>query len=325
MTQPITIVIATVGRADALEVCLRSLAAQTAMPGDVQVVHSGSDVETRLICERSEWNDSGLQVCYHVYPHKSAALQRDFAVRRTAQPLIMFADDDMEFEPTWIEALVGPLAQRPDVGATMGAVVNQPLSTPTPLWRVYRRLVARPARAVMPGAVLGALVQNGFPAGATEPIPAEWLTGMATMVRKEAYLSVNGFAPYHRGSSPGEDLDLGYRISRKWRILYVPAARCTHHQAGHGRDDVVRYQYLWMRSRFAFCRSSAQKSVMVSLWHIYLWAAFQTVSELVQLRRGRLRSGFLGACFGRLRGGLSCVGWNPALETFPEWHHRPDA
>lgn len=318
--QPIAVVIATVGRADALEVCLRSLAAQTVLPAEVQVVHSGGDAETRLMCERPEWRDTRLHVRYHAYPHKSAALQRDFAVRRTAQPLVMFADDDMEFEPAWVESLAGALEGRPDVGATMGCIVNQQIPTPTKLWRVYRRLVTTRAKAALPGAVLGALVPNGFPIDAAGPLPAEWIGGCITLLRKDAYLSVNGFAPHFRGSSPGEDVDLGYRISRKWKILYVPAARCLHHQSPAGREGIARHQYLSMRSRYAFCRSSAHKGVLSSLFHIGLWAAFQTLSELGQLRHRRLRPDFFDACKGRVRGGLSCIGWNPAAETFPDWH-----
>jgi hypothetical protein len=54
--------------------------------------------------------------------------------------------------------------------------------------------------------------------------------------------------------------------------------------------------------------------------HIGVWAVFQTLSELAQLRRGRLRPDFLSACVGRVRGAWSCVGWDPAAEQFPEWH-----
>src|SRR5688572_3416600 len=91
----IAIIIATLGRAEALEVCFMSLVHQTTRPAEVWVVHSGDDVATRALCER-EWPSLGLNVRYLAYPRKSAALQRDFAVRRTAQPLILFADDDME-------------------------------------------------------------------------------------------------------------------------------------------------------------------------------------------------------------------------------------
>lgn len=316
----IAVVIATIGRARALKVCLDSLVAQTVRAAEVLVVHSGSDPDTRALCEQDYWALRGLAVHYFAYPQKSAALQRDFAVRRTRHPLVMFADDDMEFEPDWIESLLRVLMNAPTTGATMGRILNQTSAVPTGLWRVYRRLVASPARAVVPGAVIGALVPNGFPADALEPIPAEWVGGCITLMRKDAYLSVNGFAPHFRGSSPGEDVDLGYRISRRWKVYYVPTARCLHHQSPCGRENIGRHQYLSMRSRYAFCRASAGMGAGPALLQTLVWALFQTASELGQLRRGRLRRDFPDACWGRIRGAWSCIGWSPADERFPEWH-----
>jgi len=318
-TDGIAVVIATIGRADALALCLDTLARQTVLPAEIMVVHSGSDPETRALCEQN-WPARGLNVTYFAYPQKSAALQRDFAVRRTRQPLIMFSDDDMEFEPEWIAGLLRELLREPGIGAAMGRVLNQEMAAPTPLWRLYRRLVARARRGFTPGAVVGALVPNGFPRDAAAPIPAEWLAGCVTLLRRDAYLSVNGFAPHFRGSSPGEDLDLGYRMSRRWKVVYVPAARCLHHQSPLGRENIARHQYLSMRSRYAFCRASAGMGVLRSFGQITLWAMFQTASELGQLRHGRVRKDLLAACWGRVRGAYSCVGWDPAAEQFPEWH-----
>jgi GT2 family glycosyltransferase len=317
--QSIAVVIATVGRADALKVCLESLANQTVRAAEIMIVHSGSDPETKVVCDQ-DWSSRGLTVRYFPYPRKSAALQRDFAVRRTAHPLIMFADDDMEFEPNWIESLLRVLTTAPDIGATMGCIDNQHLSVPTGVWRAYRRLVATPARATVAGAVVGALVPNGFPQDAQEPLPSEWIGGCVTLLRKTAYFSVNGFAPHFRGSSPGEDVDLGYRISRQWKVLYVPTAHCLHHQSPSGREHISRHQYLSMRSRYAFCTASAGMGRTRALMHITLWALFQTASELSQVRRGHLRPDFLEACWGRIRGAWSCLGWIPAEERFPDWH-----
>lgn len=316
--QDITTVIATLGRAGDLEVCLASLASQTVVPASVLVIHSGADPETRALCER-DWSSRGLQVCYLAYPHRSAAWQRDFGIKRADSPLILLCDDDVELEPRWVESLLEVVAGDARVGAAMGRILNQPLLAPTDLWRLYRRLVTSRERAVQPGAIIGALVPNGFSVEATEPVASEWIGGGVTLVRRAAYLEVHGFAAHYQGSSPGEDLDLGYRLSRRWQVWYVPAARCLHHNAASGRERIGRHQYLSVRSRFGFCRVSAGMGGVRSWLHVGLWAAFQTLSELSQLRRGRLRSDFLDACLGRVRGMWSCVGWNPSDEQLPEW------
>jgi GT2 family glycosyltransferase len=313
---PISVVVATIGRPSALERCLASLRAQTLVPLEVIVVHSGDDSGTNEVCLR-QWGS--LRVRYLKSPHKGAALQRDLGVREAAHAFILFADDDVVFEPAWIERLAAVVTSDPAVGAAMGAVANQPWAEPRPLWRLYRRLVASRDRAHQPGVVVGALVPNGFPRDAAAPVACEWIGGGVTLLRKEAYASVNGFAAHYRGSSPGEDVDLGYRISRRWKVYYVPAATCQHHHSPVGREDIGHYFYLSMRSRYGFCRSSAQMGVARASWHIALWAAFQTLSEIAQLRRGHLRSDFFAGFWGRVRGGWSCLGWDPSSERFPEW------
>lgn len=314
-------VIATLGRPSALAVCLRSLSAQTHRPDEVLVVHSGTDPATRDVCERHS-RDAAFPVRYFSCRVRGAAPQRDFGVHQASGELILFADDDVELASDWIEQLLAVVCADPGTGAAMGALANQPLPPPTAIWRLYRRVVASAAVAKRPGAIIGALVPNGFPADRRDPMAADWIGGGVTLLRKAAYLSVDGFASHYRGSSPGEDLDLGYRMSRRWKVYYVPSARCVHHEAASGREQIGRHQYLSMRSRYGFCRSSAGMSVVRSWWQICVWALFQTLSELAQLRHGRLRTDFLEACWGRVHGALSCIAWNPAAEPAPEWRER---
>jgi GT2 family glycosyltransferase len=311
----IAAVVPTLGRPESLRACLRTLAAQTIRPSVVLVVHSGDEADTRRVCEQAA-SESRLDVRYYRSPLRGAAFQRHLAIAATSLPLILLAEDDIEFEPDWIESLLRVLDADPSIGAVMGRMVNQPFHQPRGLWLLYRYLVA-PTRAAQPGAVIGALLTNGFPDAAASPMPSEWLGGGVTLLRRDAYFSVGGFAQHYRDSSPGEDVELGYRLSRRWKILYVPAARSIHRQAETGRDSTGHYQYMSMRSRFAFCRATSALGTVGGFLHIALWAAFQTTAELSQLRHGRLPAAFLDACWGRLRGAWSCVGWDPAAERFP--------
>jgi GT2 family glycosyltransferase len=309
----IAAVIPTVGRPRSLEAVLARLAAQTVRPSTVIVVHSGDDADTKMVCDRA----AGLAVTYVHSPHRGAALQRDLAIRSTTCPFILLAEDDVEPEPEWIASLIGVLADDPSAAAAMGRMLNQPFVSAPGVWRLYRRLVA-PRRANQAGAVVGALLSNGFPLDATGPMPSEWIGGGITLMRRQAYLDVGGFAAHFRGSSPGEDIELGFRLSREWRVWYVPAARAVHNQVITGREPVGQLMYWSMRSRYAFCRW--RDGTVMAFMHIGLWAAFQTLSELAQLRRGRVRPDFVAALGGRVRGAWSCVGWDPTAERFPEWH-----
>jgi GT2 family glycosyltransferase len=306
----ISAIIPTVGRPEPLRLCLMSLVKQTVRVSEVVVVHCGDDEQTFNVTNDPRWAESGLEVRYFHYPERNCAQQRNFAIERARYDNLLLIDDDVEVEPEWVEELFKPIWNDSTVGATMGRLVNQPLATPTPFWRIYRILLCGSERGSAPGRLIGAALPNGFPTTAHEPIPCEWIRGGASALRREAFESVGGFASFFTGSSPGEDLDLGYRLSRRWKVMYVPSAKCIHHQAPSGREESDRHQYLSMRARFGILTITMGKNRYAALAHVGLWALVQFLSEVASLRRGFLRPDLPRAWSGRLRGFLSCI-WHP--------------
>lgn len=311
LPKPISAIIATVGRPELLRRCLESLAKQTVRIAEVVVVHCGSDAETREVTKDARWHQAGFDVWYFHHEERNCAQQRNFGIERAKYNDLLLIDDDVEVDPRWVEELFQPIWSDPEVGATMGNLTNQPMATPTLFWRIYRIVIHGRSKGFEPGRLIGAALPNGFPTTAQQPIPCEWIGGGASALRREAFESVGGFASFFAGSSPGEDLDLGYRLSRKWKVYYVPSAKCIHHQSPSGREESDQHQYLSMRSRFGILTITMGKSRYAALGHIALWAMVQGLSEVASLRHGMLRSDLPRAWSGRLRGFLSCVSWSP--------------
>lgn len=307
MTPQISAIIATVGRPELLRLCLESLSKQTVPISEVVVVHCGDDRETMAVTNDPRWEKAGLEVRYFHHPQRNCAQQRNFAIQRARYDNLLLIDDDVEVDPHWAEELFRPIWADPKVGATMGNLINQPMAQPTFFWRVYRRVLHGRVKGFEPGRLIGAALPNGFPVTAREPIPCEWIGGGASALRREAFEAAGGFASFFVGSSPGEDLDLGYRISRAWKVYYVPSAKCIHHQSPSGREESDQHQYLSMRSRFGILTLTMGKSRYAALGHVGLWALVQGLSELASLRRGLLRPDLPRAWSGRVRGFLSCL------------------
>jgi GT2 family glycosyltransferase len=300
----ISAIIATLGRPEMLRRCLDSLAKQTVRVSEVVIVHCGDDAETQTVCEDPCWS---FEVRYFHHPERNCARQRNFAIARARFDNLLLIDDDIEVDPQWTEELFKPIWADPKVGATMGRLLNQPLARPTFFWRLYRSLLYGGGEGLEAGKLIGAALPNGFPTTTTELIACEWIGGGVSALRREAFESVGGFASFFTGSSPGEDLDLGYRLSRSWKVFYVPAAKCVHHQASSGREQSDQHQYLSMRARFAILTITMRKSRYAALGHIALWALVQFLSELASLRHGLSRPDLPRAWSGRLRGFISCV------------------
>jgi len=304
---PISAIIATVGRPELLRLCLDKLANQTVPVSEVVVVHCGDDAETQVVTDDPRWTEAGLKVRYFHHEERNCAQQRNFAIQHATHDNLLLIDDDVEVDPHWVEELFKPIWTDSKVGATMGRLINQPMATPTFFWRIYRTILHGKAKGFEPGRLIGAALPNGFPATAGEPIACEWIGGGASALRRQAFESVGGFASFFAGSSPGEDLDLGYRLSRKWKVYYVPSARCIHHQAPGGRETSDQHQYLSIRARFGILTITMRKNRYAALTHIGLWALVQFLSELASLRHGMLRADLPRAWSGRLRGFFSCI------------------
>jgi len=290
-----------------LRLCLEGLAKQTVHIAEVVIVHCGSDSETFAVTKDTRWREAGFEVRYFHYAERNCAQQRNFAISQAKYDDLLLIDDDVEVDPHWVEELFKPIWADQTVGATMGRLTNQPMATPTFFWRLYRRLLYGQVEGLKPGRLIGAALPNGFPITAEQPIACEWIAGGASALRREAFESVGGFGSFFTGSSPGEDLDLGYRLSRKWKVLYVPAAKCIHHQSPSGREQSDQHQYLSMRARFGILSITMGKRRYVALGHIGLWALVQFLSELASLRHGLSRPDLPRAWSGRVRGFLSCV------------------
>ena len=307
----ISAIIPTVGRPAALNRCLESLSKQTLPVAEVVIVHCGQDQDTAVVAKDKRWKEAGMEVRYYFHKVSNAAMQRNLAIQRASYDNLLLLDDDVEVDRTWVEELFKPIWDDDSVGATMGNVVNQPMPAPTPFWRFYRILLHGRQKGLKAGLLVGAAVPNGFPISANELIPCEWIGGGTSALRREAFESTGGFAPFFTGSSPGEDLDLGYRLSRRWKVYYVPSATCTHHQSAIGREHPADQQYLWMRSHFGILKVSMAKGRIHSLAHISLWALVQWLSELASLRHGKLDRNLPKAWLGRFRGFVSCFRWRP--------------
>jgi hypothetical protein len=157
---------------------------------EVVVVHCGDDEATSALTQEACWRDAGLSVRYFHYPERNCAAQRNFAASHATYDNLLLVDDDVEVEARWAEELFKPIWHDPNVAATMGRLINQPMATPTFFWRVYRTVLHGKTKGFEPGRLVGAALPNGFPTTARELIPCEWIGGGASALRREAFEAV---------------------------------------------------------------------------------------------------------------------------------------
>ena len=182
----VAVVIPTRNRAEALDTCLRSLRAQSlsADSFEVIVVDNGSTDGTRGIVMAHQ---PYLHLAYAFEPEPGLHIGRHTGMRLASSDLLVFADDDIVAESTWLAAVLDAFGD-PDVGLVGGN--NLPLfEVEPPEWlRVWWERPMRHGRA------LGHLSILDFGNGRFTIDPG-YVWGCNYAIRRQALLAAGGFHP----------------------------------------------------------------------------------------------------------------------------------
>lgn len=229
---PISAVIATKDRPDKLADLFRSLRAQDESLEEIMVVDASAGACTKQLCEGRE-APAGTRWIKAVKP--GAASQRCEGVAATAQPFILFADDDVVLEPGCLRALWSAIQSDLGLGGVNALITNQSYHPPGRVsWAFYAwlngaSLDSYAGRCIGPGL-------NFFPedrADLPDVVPVEWLNTTCALYCRDA-LPDPPFHPHFAGYSLSEDLALSLTVARRWRLANVRKAR-VFHDTGEGR------------------------------------------------------------------------------------------
>jgi GT2 family glycosyltransferase len=218
-----TLLITTLDRPDELRRCLASVLRQDRLPEELVLVDATPGSPTAPLA--GEIAAAGIRLrAIASPPGRTRQLNAGIAAC-TGDPVIV-VDDDVVLESGFVRAIVEAFEREgPGLGAAQGLMLNHVLR-PWPL-RALRAvfLQARHTRSA-PGRVL----PSGYytlPVRPTRPVPAEAVPLTATAYRRHV-LEEFPLDEALSGYALKEDIDLSYRVSRRYRVIVEPAARFRH-------------------------------------------------------------------------------------------------
>jgi glycosyltransferase involved in cell wall biosynthesis len=224
-----SIVVPTIGRADYLDVTLRSLLAQdVAVPYEIVVVDDGSTDRTPEVAAQA-----GVRLVRHAM-RRSVNAARNTGIDASHAQLIAFVDDDVHVPRSWLRALLEGAARHPDAEAFGGPI--------------RPRLEGRAPRGCGRDAPLVTSLDLG---DADTPTDRAWGANLA--VRRAAFERVGCFDETIVEPSGDEEEWLVRLKEAGGRVVYLAAAGLDHRRAPH--DSGLR-----PLARAAFSRGLAARA-----------------------------------------------------------------
>lgn len=228
MKIPISALVPTRNRRDALGRTLRSLAKQTCQPLEIIIVDGSDNQLTEQLCHQGIL---GLQsaIRYYKAHDLGAAVQRIQAMQYATQNTIWFLDDDILFEPNCVGRLWNAIQSDPAFGGVNAMIVNQRYLPPGRISRALFRFLHGNHEQSYAGKCIGPAM-NLLPEDRDdlpEVVSVEWLNTTCVMYRREA-LPQPLFPPSFKGYSLMEDVTLSLTVRKQWQLANVRTARIFH-------------------------------------------------------------------------------------------------
>lgn len=223
--EPMTVVVATRGRPESLQRCVRAVLAGDHPALTVVVVDNDPPDD---LTERAVRSVADPRVRYVREPRRGASAGRNRGLAEARTPVVAFTDDDTEPDTAWASRIAGAFAADPELAGLSGPVLAASLETP-------QERAADVALAWNKGFVPRRFSLDDPPDdSAVFPFsPGLFGIGANMAVRRDAVRALGGFdealGPGAR-TAGGEDIELLVRIVLDGSVLgYVPSAFVWHH------------------------------------------------------------------------------------------------
>jgi GT2 family glycosyltransferase len=279
-----TLLITTLNRPDELRRCVTSIARQTELPDELVVIDA-SDEQRR--CSLDDIVEpTGIRLV-HVPAERGRTRQLNTGIRIAQGDPVIIVDDDTVLDREFVHAMVDGFEKGgPDVGAIQGTMVNDTYQ-PAAL-RVLRTLFLLPQHTARSA---GKVLRSGYytipvrPERATE---SEAVRLTATGFRRHV-LHEFGLDEALPGYALKEDIELSYRISRRYRVLVIPEARFLHLRTPSERIDVREKARIHIVNNFWFHAKHRRGSFVDSLafaWSLIGRVGLQLVRTVTRRNPG---------------------------------------
>lgn len=253
MGKAISVIVPTRNRPSYLAGFLDSLNNQTRLPDELIIIDASDTEDTRTIIEMK---DAGLPFKV-IYKREApgSARQRNIGFCISRGRYLFFFDDDVILEPDYIDIVCTTFSKHREeqLGGITGKITNIRRDS-SPWDRAFKTMF------FLSDLGKGYVKLSGFPSLRIGDAPSyvEILSGCNMVYPREVF-SQFLFDERLTGYSYMEDIDLSFRVSRRYPLYYQPKARLEHHPSTYRTYGARELRRMMIRNhRYLFKKNQPQ-------------------------------------------------------------------
>jgi glycosyltransferase involved in cell wall biosynthesis len=217
---PISVCIPTKDRPEELKRCLESILNQNFLPTEIIIIDDGN-LDSLFFKKIIEPH---IVFKYFKKDKPNLSASKNLAKNLASNDLILIVDDDTVLERDYLQNIFNILNNdiKKEIGIIGGSIIN---SKKRSLFKkIYMRVFLLDNGK--PGRLLPWGFQTGFN-GIYEDTLVEWISGGISCFRREV-LEEFSFEEFHGGRNVFEDIEYGYKVSKRYKLIVTPKARLYH-------------------------------------------------------------------------------------------------
>lgn len=244
-------VIITKDRHDDIVECIKSILGQTILPMELIIVDASKTKKIRSVI-RKLLNGQNIDFVY-IYSEPGTSYQRNLGIKEVKGDMVFFFDDDVTLDRDYHQEILNVYRRdkNKNIGGVGGVIKN--FHRFSGIAKTYRRLFFLPI-----GEGNDEVFPSGFPNFTTKPKnikEVRVLDGCNMSYRKDVLKDFK-FDESLRGYALGEDADLSYRVSHRYKLIVTPFAKVEHKVSGVSRittaeleeKHIVNSHYLFKKN-----------------------------------------------------------------------------
>jgi len=281
---------------------VRGILEQTVLPKEVCIVDSSEAARSRDVIE-ALCDGAGVSLRYVHPAPRGSSVQRNIGIDTTQGDPVVFVDDDVLLAPDCHGHLLEELERG---GPAVGGVCATPTeparhqSQLSVLWHIVFGLGGcdRDNHASMsPGFWCEEVCDP------TDVVTLEAVRGLCMAFRREVFKEER-FDENLPGYAMKEDVDLGYRLSRRHTLVQTPRARCEHLLSPRNRPPARLLMRVYVANHIYLHRKNMPQDLRhrIALWWGFVGQFFLLIARAVREREPGLVTGFVVGLTDQLQG-----------------------